>query len=109
MKAIDGYDKLRGGYYTPTDIADFIICWTHPAQECRILEPSCGDGSFLAALRERNYNANVTGIELDPNEAKKAEQYGYTVEQGDFFSFYDNYIEGKSRYDIIIGNPPFIR
>ena len=25
MKAIDGYDKLRGGYYTPASIADFIV------------------------------------------------------------------------------------
>ena len=27
MKAIDGYNKLRGGYYTPDNIADFIVQW----------------------------------------------------------------------------------
>lgn len=109
MKAIEGYDKLRGGYYTPTDIANFIIHWAHPTQECRILEPSCGDGSFLSALKDYDCDAHVTGIELDPNEAKKAEQYGYVIVQGDYFSFYEKNIEGKTRYDIIAGNPPFIR
>lgn len=109
MKAIDGYDKLRGGYYTPTDISNFIIRWAHPTQECRVLEPSCGDGSFLSALKVYNCAASVMGIELDPNEARKAEQYGYAIEQGDYFSFYDKNIEEKTRYDIIVGNPPFIR
>ena len=109
MKAIDGYDKLRGGYYTPTDIANFIIRWAHPTQGCRILEPSCGDGSFLSALKDYDCDTHVTGIELDPKEAKKAKQYGYTIVQSDYFSFYDKNIEGKAGYDIIVGNPPFIR
>jgi len=35
--------KLRGGYYTPQPIADFICKWaiTNPMQ--KVLEPSCGD------------------------------------------------------------------
>ena len=109
MKAIEGYDKLRGGYYTPTDMADFIIQWAHTMPESRILEPSCGDGSFLNAIRNEGVAENVTGIELDPNEAQKAGQYGFEVVQGDFFSFYKNNIDGGEGYDIILGNPPFIR
>lgn len=109
MKAIEGYDKLRGGYYTPTDIADFIIQWACPTSESRVLEPSCGDGSFLGAIAKNSCATNVFGIELDPDEAKKAEKYGYKIESGDYFSYYDKHIEGKIRYDIIVGNPPFIR
>ena len=51
MKAIDGYDKLRGGYYTPSNIAEFIIRWANISPLNSVLEPSCGDGSFLAAIK----------------------------------------------------------
>ena len=112
MKAIDGYDKLRGGYYTPADISDFIIKWIGVENAGSILEPSCGDGSFLASIKANcspKTEPKVTAIELDPDEAVKAEQYGFKVIQGDFFSYYKHNIEDKESYDAIIGNPPFIR
>lgn len=111
MKAMDGYDKLRGGYYTPSDISDFMIRWAEPTPENSILEPSCGDGSFFAAIQRRYpiLHDNIIGIELDSTEAKKAKRYGYTVVQGDFFSYYQQNVEGKQTYDVIVGNPPFIR
>jgi len=118
MKAIDGYDKLRGGYYTPCDIADFIVEWVASPPDGSILEPSCGDGSFLAAIEKyRSRYAThgvsstdrVIGIELDPAEAEKARRYGYSVINGDYFTYYAQTIEGKRKFDAIIGNPPFIR
>ena len=42
--------KLRGGYYTEPDIADFLTAWVLEAKPERILEPACGDGAFLQAL-----------------------------------------------------------
>lgn len=67
MKAIEGYDKLRGGYYTPSDIADFIVNWTIQKGTHSVLEPSCGDGSFLSSLNHlfRPGTAEITGVELD--------------------------------------------
>lgn len=112
MKAIEGYDKLRGGYYTPPDISEFIIRWANLSTGNSILEPSCGDGSFLAAIRKicsPKCSNNVIGIELDLAEADKARKYGNAVIQGDFFSYYDKNIEGKQKFDVIVGNPPFIR
>ena len=114
MKAIDGYDKLRGGYYTPADISDFIVGWAIRNQKDCILEPSCGDGSFLSAIQRKekriNYSIkNVTGIELEPTEAQKASVYGYKIVTGDFFTYYRDTIEGNCAYDVIVGNPPFIR
>ena len=115
MKAIDGYDKLRGGYYTPADIADFITRWAVRNPDDSILEPSCGDGSFLAAVQKRNQALEcsgrgcVIGIELDSAEAAKAEKYGYPIVNGDFFTFYRDSIEGARTFDAIVGNPPFIR
>ncbi len=116
MKAIDGYDKLRGGYYTPKDIAQFIVKWAVQSHKDRILEPSCGDGSFLAAVKKqlgakKNSTAqnHVLGVELDAAEANTATAYGYEIVRGDFFSFYRDTIEDKQTFDVIVGNPPFIR
>lgn len=115
MKAIDGYNKLRGGYYTPANVAEFIVKWAMRYTDDRILEPSCGDGSFLAAIRKHSIqtgfqNADrVIGVELDSVEAQKASLHGYEVANEDFFTFYKNNIEGQNAFDIVVGNPPFIR
>ena len=81
MKPIEGYNKLRGGYYTPDKISEFIAEWAIRKTSDSVLEPSCGDGSFLSAIttRYRELGAtdeqirnNVLGIELDDVEAEKA-------------------------------------
>ena len=115
MKALDGYIKLRGGYYTPDSIADFIVQWALRDMKDVVLEPSCGDGSFLKSIRNWCTNnscvtdVKVTGIELDAVEASKAKTHGYTIINSDFFTYYRDSIEGKLTYDVIVGNPPFIR
>ena len=111
MKAINSYDKLRGGYYTPADIAQFIIKGIVKSPDDSILEPSCGDGSFLAAIKTvcPMHRGTVTAVELDPAEAAKAESLGFAIDNMDFFTFYENNIEGKRTFDAIVGNPPFIR
>lgn len=115
MKTIDGYDKLRGGYYTPATIADFIVRWAIRDESDTVLEPSCGDGVFLSSIRHRRLefgqpsDSNVIGVELYADEARKAEAYGFKIVNGDFFEYYLNNIEEKQKYDVIVGNPPFIR
>lgn len=118
MKPIEGYNKLRGGYYTPEKISEFITEWAIRTSTDTVLEPSCGDGSFLGAISKRlqrlgctksQINQNVIGVELDEVEAKKAEKYGTTVICNDFFSYYNEYIDEKTQFDAIVGNPPFIR
>ncbi len=115
MKKILGYDKLRGGYYTPQAIADFISHWAIQNPDNTILEPSCGDGSFIRsvndAFKRKGYSVRpqMTGIELDPVEAEKARVYGINVVNEDFFTYYSNHIHNSRSFDVIVGNPPFIR
>ncbi len=117
-------NKLRGGYYTPQAIADFICKWAITESGQRVLEPSCGDGNFVeSAIRRfielgvspRRLQGQLNGIELIKEEAEKAKaraaRYGLnstTIVKSDFF----NYIagaNGNSHYDVVVGNPPFIR
>jgi adenine-specific DNA methylase len=47
FKADQTAQKLRGGYYTPQNIADFTTKWVLNNKPKSILEPSCGDGVFF--------------------------------------------------------------
>lgn len=118
MKPIEGYNKLRGGYYTPDKISEFISEWAIRTPSDSVLEPSCGDGSFLSAITKRfsefgataeQIRNNVIGVELDSTEAEKSAQYGTTVVCKDFFTYYRENIEEQAQFDVIVGNPPFIR
>lgn len=97
--------KLRGGYYTPHPIAAFLAEWV-AAAGLRLLEPSCGDGSILRLLP---LNAEVTGVELEPDEAEKAAAAvpTATVVTADFFEWFSS--EQRDKWDGLAGNPPFIR
>jgi adenine-specific DNA-methyltransferase len=121
------YQKLRGGYYTPKEVADFLARWAICSPNMRILEPSCGDGNFLVAVTDALINLGVakraipellTGVELDANEAHKAisrlNSYGVPVSSEhiitvDFFRFCREKLNEHMHYDAILGNPPFIR
>lgn len=108
--------KLRGAYYTPSQLADAIVSLFSSEKPERILEPSCGDGVFLDSLASQGMLASakqVVAVEIEADEAQKVEKrYGkhstVTVEHQDFFDFYKQHFS-KSQYDLILGNPPYIR
>ncbi len=104
-------EKLRGGFYTPSPIAEFMLRWgINGSTEADILEPSCGDGVFFEQLQSLDlpYNS-ITGIELDPVEALKSERIDLPNKQvinADFHTYCNNTLR---RFDLVIGNPPYIR
>lgn len=105
-KAAPQGDKLRGGYYTPDVIAEFVAAWVAAAGPAT-LEPSCGDGGILGHLVRHSHGA-VEAVELFADEANKAEERtGVAVHVGDFFQWFTSARYG--RYDGVAGNPPYIR
>lgn len=116
-------EKLRGGYYTPKPITDFLCRWSIDISTQAVLEPSCGDGNFIESailrfneldIKGKELNGKIKGIELLEEESLKAKKRAAdlglnsnTIENRDFF----NFIKSNStvKYDTIIGNPPFIR
>lgn len=109
--------KLRGAYYTPMQLACSIMgIFASDNNINTIFEPSCGDGVFIDAAIEAGLINNIdlfTAIEIEPSEVgllkKRFAKYkNIQVQQKDFFDYYnETYMTNK--YDLIIGNPPYIR
>lgn len=111
-------DKLRGGYYTPPDLTAF--CWRRALALApsplvlRVLEPTAGAGAFFSTLdvSTRGRILEVEAIEVDAAEAAKCEQILETAaipHRVHVTSFLDWALADGSRFDIAIGNPPFVR
>lgn len=134
MKATPTAQKLRGGYYTPPQLATFLTQWAIRSPDSRVLEPSCGDGNVLiAAAATLKYlgtsptgiNQQLYGVEINPDEAMQATQRlnddGFMphIHTGDFFSYCKSQLLGIRElgqthadidfFDAVVGNPPFIR
>lgn len=104
-------EKLRGGFYTPEPIAEFVLRWgINGSTDLDILEPSCGNGVFLEQLSKNKFKYNsITAIELDEIEAAKADKICLKHKQvinADFHSYCNN---THKRFDLVVGNPPYIR
>ena len=107
--------KLRGAYYTPKNLAAAIVSLCPCKPSMRVLEPSCGDGVFIEALRDGGLLGS--GVQLDAVEIdQKAIDAARAIKRGaatfhfvndDFFKFYEKVEEGS--YDLVLGNPPYIR
>ncbi|MEX2181893.1 MAG: N-6 DNA methylase [Gemmatimonadaceae bacterium] len=117
--------KLRGGYYTPTALADWLCAWAIRSKNDLVLEPSCGDGAFLEAAskklralgsRDSVRAGRLLGVEVIPAEATKATarlrvslgaSAAGVVATDDFFAWWKR--PDRPLVDAVVGNPPFIR
>lgn len=116
--------KLRGGYYTPSKLASWLCNWAIQKPTDKVLEPSSGDGAFLVEACKRlvklgaskkNALSQIKGIEIVSEEAKKAKQKMKSflgihpngqVACADFFAWNQSV---STKFDCVVGNPPFIR
>ena len=107
--------KLRGGYYTPQKLANYITKITLK-DKMKILEPSCGDGSFLKSIKNILDNSDysvekIDAIEYIEEEANKSKKILKDIDCASVINddFYNFYVNCKKKYNLIIGNPPYIR
>lgn len=88
-----------GQYFTEPVVADFMVSLITHGKEAKVLEPSCGKGVFLQKLAEHGF-CNFSAYEIDTELAHEFSNVKYE-------SFISSLVSEK--YDVIIGNPPYIR
>ena len=111
--------KARGAFFTPPEIASYLVEWAVRAPEDTVFDPSCGEASFLLAAADRLkrvgadprlWKKQLHGVEIFESSARKAESvlretdYDAEITRGDFFE-----LGASATYDAVVGNPPFIR
>lgn len=88
-----------GQYFTIDVIADFMVSLIEHAKDCSVIEPSCGKGIFIDNLFKHKF-FNISAYEIDETLNNKYE----FVQYKSFLS-----IPVSEKYDVVIGNPPYIR
>lgn len=103
----DLFKGKRGQYFTPRPLVELVADLAGIRPGDRVLDPTCGSGSFLIAAHARG--ADVGGIEVDPDLAVLARLnlalHGINpraVATADFFD-----AATSETWDVILANPPF--
>lgn len=98
------YRSRRGIFFTPKSLREVVLRHVNIRPET-ILEPSCGSGEFLVDCETMFPSARILGIEIDEElvAVTKENTSSSDVRCMNFMDF-----EGD-KYDLIIGNPPFVQ
>lgn len=116
-KEIDSKTKKFGGiYFTPRKLVQSILLYSinyskkYNIEIKNVLEPSFGSGEFIKYVDRRFKSINITGVELNKtiydsinlSPLFKRKKNNIKLLQKDFLQF-----ESETKYDLIVGNPPF--
>ncbi len=113
-----GHRKARGAFFTPPAISRYLANWAIQSATDTILEPSCGEASFLLAAARKFETLpdcppvarQLHGVEIHADSAGqarallRAEGHDATISVGDFFDY-----EASLKFTAVVGNPPFVR
>jgi hypothetical protein len=121
MAVTQAVRKKLGLYYTPPDLADLITertladidrvgDWASWPRErpVRVLDPACGDGRLLETIRVqlhlRGYSVDLLGCDVDGDALAQ-------IRHPRTRTIHGNALDrdwGDERFDIVIGNPPYL-
>lgn len=109
-RAAAARQKELGAFYTDDSVVRFLVEWALAGGTASVMDPSCGDGRFLAAASSRGcrrlVGCDVSGEALSEARARIGAASGLELVEGDFFALRP---EGIAPVGVILGNPPFIR
>lgn len=111
--------RLTGAVYTPKNVASALTSHIRGlvrSEEPRILEPSIGDGAFVYPLMQCFSAGSLTGVDIDStvisalHESAALWPLEGIFRTSDFVEFARDRMRAEgARFDLAIGNPPFIR
>ena len=99
--------KNEGIYFTPPNFIKENIHLLLPYMSSiqNVLEPSCGSGEYITALQEIYPEIKITGIEKNTiiyNSVLSLQNENVNIYSQDYLEW-----STQTKYDLIIGNPPF--
>ncbi len=105
------YKKNNGIFYTDVELANAIIDFLDIPKTASIIDPSCGTGSFLHCLKQKDYT-DITGCDFDLKTVKKCKEL---TRLESIFCMDTLGKSGqevlkkvkKTKFDYVIGNPPY--
>jgi hypothetical protein len=113
--------KSLGAWYTPIDLLDIVttnvlqdftaladgVGWPR-SRPVRLLDPACGDGRFLDAVRVRlhldGYVVRAVGCDVDADALAAIRHPAVRTIHADALT----HDWGDEHFDIVVGNPPFL-
>ena len=100
--------RVLGQFFTPPPVARLALAALGPLPpHARVLDPMCGDGAFLAAAHAAGAT-QLTGIDIDPEMAALAARVpGARITAAD--ALCSGLPHQLGTFDLVIGNPPYIR
>ncbi|AGE50697.1 adenine-specific methyltransferase [Paramecium bursaria Chlorella virus CVB-1] len=93
-----------GIFFTPKPLRDIVLRHVNITPQS-VLEPSCGSGEFLVDCEAMFPEASITGVELDEtlSRVSKENTSRSVIHTQDFLTF------DGGKFDLVIGNPPFVQ
>ena len=106
--------KRTGAWYSPGALVDHVVAHSvgivRPGRPVRVLDPACGDGRFLlaaaAAVRRAGGVPVLTGVDIDLRAARGIAESTESMELIEADALARDW--GDRRFDVIVGNPPFL-
>lgn len=103
--------KQYAQFFTPKNIADFMISWILGVKPSSILEPAFGLGVFSRQILSYNeYKSTpIVGYEIDEKMYHWAKELFLQYPNVQLFNDDYMYKEWDSKYDGIVCNPPYLK
>lgn len=107
--------KRLGQYFTGKRLARLLVALSQPRRLCSAIDPMCGSGDMLAAVRQVAPKVELAGIEFDHHAMKAcasrlgSEGAQFQLIRGNAFSWDTISHLSRFKFDLVITNPPYVR
>ena len=108
--------RRLGSWYTPPvlieQMLDLLTSDGWPmgptSDEMRILDPSCGDGRLLLAVKQRvPRRCSLVGCDVNPQTRESNEVHDIEFVEANGLDIDWAAFHGENGFDLVISNPPF--
>ena len=98
--------KMTGSFYTPPKLVEYMVSLFKDKKISKVMEPSAGDGRFVSALMK--LDVKIHAVEIDGSQKDIIETEGSNKAKVTISDFVEFSLKHDEKYDLIIGNPPYI-